>query len=414
MRRYIWWPRLAADVEEYVGNCPICNAIKAVRAPRKALGRLDKSTVFRMVSLDHVGPRTIYGRKWWVLVMIDHHSRYLVTVSTETPSTENTKQCFREHWVAKFGAPECILTDRGSVFTGKVFRQFIDEELNCYHIFASLEYPQGNGINESVHRALETAIQTTDTGPHPRWDFSAAVDFATLLHNVTPHPCLGETPAMVMFGCDLHVPGLKAFEEEPDEDVRQQRRLEHRGFLALKQAMDDFEKESLKDKRDEKKSLQDIELGAIVTYKLAESERKERPHHTGNRSYEMVRSFPHRVVGVTDTNLLVRPLWTEGQTRKVPRSEVRLLTRTPEGILVDEAKQLYPQAEGARKRRARGSELSLHKVGPGPEMGAEDDLSEIEKFAQDKGAGNSSEKTQEEPSDTSLPPLKKLRTPGEE
>ena len=162
MRRFVWWPRLTVDVEEYIRNCPTCNAIKGMRTPSQQSGRLDKTTVFRMVSMDHVGPRTIYGKKWWILAMMDHHTRYMVAVAVTSTTAEATKKCFREHWVAKFGAPECVHSDRGPAFTGDAFRLFVTEELGCKRSFSSTEYPQGNGMIESAHRAMETAIMTSD------------------------------------------------------------------------------------------------------------------------------------------------------------------------------------------------------------------------------------------------------------
>jgi hypothetical protein len=50
--------------------------------------------------------------------------------------------------------------------------------------------------------------------------FEDVVNECMLLYNLSPHSQLGDTPASLVFGFDLHLPGLENFESVSSEDVR--------------------------------------------------------------------------------------------------------------------------------------------------------------------------------------------------
>ena len=72
LKRYVCWPNLQQDVEEFIRICPVCNAIKPMRSVPGTPGALSSPGIFQMISMDFFGPRTFHGKQAYVLVVLDH------------------------------------------------------------------------------------------------------------------------------------------------------------------------------------------------------------------------------------------------------------------------------------------------------------------------------------------------------
>lgn len=72
--------RVAQDVTIYVRQCLVCNRTKRPPSHIREVptGSLDHTVALDLVSLDHVGPIEIRGTKYYILVMVDHATRYMV------------------------------------------------------------------------------------------------------------------------------------------------------------------------------------------------------------------------------------------------------------------------------------------------------------------------------------------------
>ena len=166
--------------------------------------------------------------------------------------------------------PRAILADRGRQFTAIKFQEFVTRTLGARLYFTSVEYPQGNGINESAHRILETAIKTSQGSTSQR--IQSIINDATLLHNLTPNRSIGDTPASLIFGTDPHLPGMEEYEAEGSEEARLEVLRNYRSAKLLKQHLKELEESApVKVPR----SQQDFKIGDIVTYRLSTSERKK-------------------------------------------------------------------------------------------------------------------------------------------
>lgn len=146
-----------SDVRDYIGACVFClrQFTPKVRTIRGALLR---PRSFELISLDYVGPRTVGGVQFWYLVVIDHASRYVMTDVTVNMGQAHVQEVLETKWVTVFGAPMAVLTDRGREFCGAGVRRYVTQKLGAFHVFASPYYPQGNGLNESCHKALEHSV----------------------------------------------------------------------------------------------------------------------------------------------------------------------------------------------------------------------------------------------------------------
>ena len=136
MRRFVWWPKLQASVQDFIASCPICNSLKPLRRTGGTVGALDRPRLFQLVSMDYVGPRTYNNKTWSIFVMIDHYSRFMVTTVAPQQTAGGAITSLRDHWVAKFGVPRMVLCDQGPQFQAQRFQTYVTKTLgaNCLHI----------------------------------------------------------------------------------------------------------------------------------------------------------------------------------------------------------------------------------------------------------------------------------------
>ena len=66
-------------------------------------------------------------------------------------------------WVARFGVPVTVTTDRGAQFTLALWSSTCTR-LGVRHILTTAYHPQSNGMVERVHRQIKTALHARAAG----------------------------------------------------------------------------------------------------------------------------------------------------------------------------------------------------------------------------------------------------------
>lgn len=103
-----------------------------------------------------------------------------------------------------FGVPEVILTDNGTQFTSKVFRELL-EEFNVNHWLTPAYHPQVNNT-ERANRVITTAIRAT-IKRHKDWANNLQT-IACAIRNAV-HETTKYTPYFVVFGKEMVSNGLE-------------------------------------------------------------------------------------------------------------------------------------------------------------------------------------------------------------
>ena len=214
-------------------------------------------------------------------------------------------------------------------------------------------------MNESSHRILELAIKTT---PFRHWsEFDDVLAYATALYNATPNRMTGNSPAALVYGQDLALPGLSAFREEEKDSTRLAFLREYRGINSLLKQAEFINKEADEAAAGSTKT-REFNVGDIVTYRLKHSERTKAIHLTGEISYQPDRSFPQRVIKVSASGLTVRPMWTKGPDRECPQTEAKLIAANIPEELRKQVKELYPALAWKDHCAEDGGETELAKL----------------------------------------------------
>eukprot|EP00921_Rhytidocystis_pertsovi_P011626 GHVQ01018810.1.p1 GENE.GHVQ01018810.1~~GHVQ01018810.1.p1 ORF type:complete len:197 (+),score=11.22 GHVQ01018810.1:594-1184(+) len=173
-----------------------------------------------MISVDHVGPREVRGSHCQYLVIIDHCTRYVSAHCVDTLTAEETVRVVRDHWVTKFCFPNAVLADNGRAFRGSMFQTFVTDECRGYVVYSGPAYPQGNGINEASHKALEASVEAR-LQREGDVSFNRVLQDAVMVYNATPHSAIGKSPYRCLFGMEFSFPRWQMIMDKTSEGARE-------------------------------------------------------------------------------------------------------------------------------------------------------------------------------------------------
>ena len=143
MREFMYWPRMAAEVRDYVGKCDTCLSHRFSQQKEPILQHevIDRPWAKIGVDLCDFDGRTL-------LIGVDYYSNY-PEVDSLTPATSRTVITALSKWFSRYGAPEEVVTDNGPQFASREFARFA-AEWGFTHTTSSPHYPQSNGKAEKT------------------------------------------------------------------------------------------------------------------------------------------------------------------------------------------------------------------------------------------------------------------------
>ncbi len=97
------------------------------------------------------------------MTMVDRTTRWLEAVPLKGISASTCIDVFFATWVARFGVPETITTDRGTQFSSASWAAFCSG-LGIRHAMTTSYHPQANGLVERSHRQLKDALRARGAG----------------------------------------------------------------------------------------------------------------------------------------------------------------------------------------------------------------------------------------------------------
>ena len=90
------------------------------------------------------------------LVIVDKFSKFvLLEAVPESLTSEQTAEIFLRRVVSVFGVPSVVITDRGTQFSARVWKQLL-EKIGSAAALASSHHPQTDGQSE---RAIQTFLR---------------------------------------------------------------------------------------------------------------------------------------------------------------------------------------------------------------------------------------------------------------
>ena len=150
--RYIW-PGMACDAKTWARTCVDCQQSKVTRHTESGIGEFNEpARRFGHIHVDIVGPLPSSQNIRYLFTIIDRTTRWPDAVPVKDMTAESCVAAL-VGWIATFGLPDTITSDRGTNFTSALW-EAINNNLGIKHRTTTAYNPKANGVVERFHRSL--------------------------------------------------------------------------------------------------------------------------------------------------------------------------------------------------------------------------------------------------------------------
>ena len=201
INQWYWWPGMANEVDEWVKTCKVCQQHK--RSYQQKVGKMipiEAERPFEIMGLDILTslPTTVRGNKH-ILVFTDYYTKWPEAFPIPDLEAEMVARVLVTEIFCRHGAPERIITDRGSQFMADVFRE-VTKLLGIKHSPTTAYHPQSDGQAERMIGTLHNILaRMTSSIP--------GIPFALYAYRTSIHATTKETPYFLVYGRDTMNPG---------------------------------------------------------------------------------------------------------------------------------------------------------------------------------------------------------------
>ena len=115
--------------------------------------------------MDLVGPLPPSSGYTHIFTIVDRTTRWPEAIPLRETSTIDCAKALVSTWIARFGVPQDITSDRGSQFTSSLWNT-ISQQLGVQLHRTTAYHPQSNGLVERFHRSMKASLKARLNGPN--------------------------------------------------------------------------------------------------------------------------------------------------------------------------------------------------------------------------------------------------------
>ena len=170
-RNGYFWPTILEDCFTYYKGCQECQKFGNVqRAPASAMNPIIKPWLFRGWEIDLIGriyPPSSKNNKF-ILVATDYFTKWVEAIPLKNVTSKDMVEFVKEHIIYRFGIPQTITTDQGTMFTSREFEEFA-ASMGIKLLNSSPYYAQANGQAEVSNEGIIKLIKRKIDEQPRRW-----------------------------------------------------------------------------------------------------------------------------------------------------------------------------------------------------------------------------------------------------
>ncbi|MCO5762841.1 MAG: reverse transcriptase domain-containing protein [Chromatiaceae bacterium] len=201
LRQRFFWPRMRQSTFQRLHMCRQCirhnvptTAIGTPLQPIKAQGP-------RHIYAVDIVPMPIAGRYRYMLLLIDHYTKYAVAEAASDAKTYRLIAFLRRVFT-QLGPCDVLLSDPGPQFRATSLQRFLAQH-NVRHDRSGARHFEGNGCLERLVRTITEAAAKMGT-THETWPHQ--LDAVLRAYNARSHSTTGAEPYTIFFGRPVRLP----------------------------------------------------------------------------------------------------------------------------------------------------------------------------------------------------------------